>query len=97
MHEYTYSAVDLTKLNSFIVKFNTFCDELIANTPDKIAEIKAVREILLNTDKSYPEFVDLYEFVEKTNALGITKAITKDDFINLIPNCKLSPKYESVF
>lgn len=97
LHTYSYSALDLSKLDNFISKFNIFCDELISRIPEKIVEIKQVRETLLSTDSSYTEFVDLYEFIEKINNLGISTSITRDDFFELLPASKMSDNYTDKF
>lgn len=93
--------VNTEKFDRFISIFNLFCDELsynIKNDSAPFSEIMNIRESLLPTDSSYPEFIDLWEFLNSSVFVSYSCIEEmKEQFKELIPNRVLSEKYKNSF
>lgn len=59
--DYSYSGIDTSQIDSFLSKFNTFCEKLINLSSS--SEIIETRKMMTKVAPVYPEFIDLYEFI----------------------------------
>ena len=58
--DYSYSSIDTSFLDDFVIEFNKFCKELLEYPYYEVIE---KRLSMKNITSVYPEFVDLYEFI----------------------------------
>lgn len=94
--DFSYSLVNTKSFNIFMPMFNSFCENLILYMEDKFEIIKDIRAKLTCTDESYPEFVDLSEFINSVNFFFDNTEL-KIAFKSLVPNCKNSTLYKNLF
>lgn len=77
---YSYSALKTAALEHLIFDFNLSCEDLINSIKSEAHKIKIVRESLLPTDASYPEFIDLWNFITYISNTGIEVSSIKKIF-----------------
>lgn len=88
------------KFDSFISLFNLFCDKLsynIKNNSVYLTEVKNIRKNLYCTDSPYPEFIDLWEFLNSSIFVSCSCIEEmKYQFKELVPNRVLSENIKAL-
>lgn len=99
--DFSYAYMNTEKFDSFISVFNLFCDGLsynIKNNSVYLTEVKNIRKNLCCTDSAYPEFIDLWEFLNSSIFVSYSCIEEmKEQFKELVPNRVLSEKYKNSF
>lgn len=83
--EFSYAALKTSQLDAFISRFNELCQNADILLGIASNQIKNIRNGMICTDDSYPEFVDMKQILDMFNTLGLDLKDVNILYNNLVP------------